>query len=136
MPRAGQLKPRDPARLTDHVALGVLTATFPPPLVDAVLEATGRREQRQRLLPARLVVYYVLALTLFPQAGYEEVLRSLTEGLAWGPAGPATGRSSGVAISKARARLGRAPLTELFARACRPSRSRPPRVPSIGACAS
>jgi len=99
----------------------VLTATFPPPLVDAVLEATGRREQRHRLLPARLVVYYVLALTLFPQAGYEEVLRSLTEGLAWGTgwtrhwALPST-----VAISKARARLGRAPLAELFARACRP----------------
>ena len=121
MPRAGQLKPRDSQRLTDHVALGVLTATFPPALVDAVLEATGRREQRHRLLPARLVVYYVLALTLFPQAGYEEVLRSLTEGLAWGsgwtrqPALPST-----VAISKARARLGRAPLAELFGRACRP----------------
>lgn len=121
MPRAGQLKPRDRQRLTDHVALGVLTATFPPPLVDAVVEATGRREQRQRLLPARLVVYYVLALTLFPQAGYEEVLRSLTEGLAWG-----TGWTtrwavpSQAAISKARARLGRAPLAELFARACRP----------------
>jgi len=99
----------------------VLTATFPPALVDAVLAATGRREQRQRLLPARLVVYYVLALTLFPGAGYEEVLRSLTEGLAWTSgwthqwALPST-----VAISKARARLGRAPLAELFARACRP----------------
>ena len=121
MPRAGQLKPRDGQRLTDHVALGVLTATFPPSLVDAVIEATGTREQRHRLLPARLVVYYVLAMTLFPQAGYEEVLRSLTEGLAWG-----TGWTdhwevpSQVAISKARARLGRAPLAELFARACRP----------------
>lgn len=99
----------------------MLTATFPPALVDAVLDATGRREQRHRLLPARLVVYYVLALALFPQAGYEEVMRSLTEGLAWG-----TGWTthwaipSPVAISKARARLGRAPLAELFARACRP----------------
>jgi len=121
VPRPGQLKPRDHQRLTDHVALGVLTATFPPSLVDAVIEATGTREQRHRLLPARLVVYYVLAMTLFPQAGYEEVLRSLTEGLAWGtgwtdhPEVP-----SQVAISKARARLGRAPLAELFARACRP----------------
>jgi len=121
VPRAGQLKPRDRQRLTDHVALGVLTATFPPSLVDAVIEATGTRERRHRLLPAHLVVYYVLAMTLFPQAGYEEVLRSLTEGLAWG-----TGWTSHwavpsqAAISKARARLGRAPLAELFARACRP----------------
>jgi hypothetical protein len=121
MPRAGQLKPRDHQRLTDHVALGVLTATFPPSLVDAVIEATGTREQRHRLLPARLVVYYVLAMSLFPQAGYEEVLRSLTEGLAWGTGW--TGHwavPSQVAISKARARLGRAPLAELFSRACRP----------------
>jgi hypothetical protein len=99
----------------------VLTATFPPPLVDTVIEATGTREQRHRLLPARLVVYYVLAMSLFPQAGYEEVLRSLTEGLAWGTGW--TGHwevPSQAAISKARARLGRAPLAELFARACRP----------------
>ena len=121
VPRAGQLKPRDRQRLTDHVALGVLTATFPPSLVDAVIEATGTREQRHRLLPARLVVYYVLAMSLFPHAGYEEVLRSLTEGLAW-----VSGWTehwevpSQVAISKARARLGRAPLVELFSRACTP----------------
>jgi hypothetical protein len=33
--------------------------------VDAVVAATGTREVRQRLLPARLVVYFVLALWLF-----------------------------------------------------------------------
>jgi len=70
-------------RLSDRVALGVLTATFPRQLVDEVIEATGRREQRNRLLPAHLTVYYVLAMTLFSSAGYEEVMRSLTEGLAW-----------------------------------------------------
>ena len=47
------------------MALGVLTATFPRALVDEVIEATGRREQRNRLLPAHLSLYYVLAMTLF-----------------------------------------------------------------------
>lgn len=63
------------------MALGVLTSTFPPALVDAVIEETGRSSQRNRLLPARLVVYYVLALALISQSGYEEVMRSLVLGL-------------------------------------------------------
>ncbi|HEY8654787.1 MAG TPA: transposase domain-containing protein, partial [Dermatophilaceae bacterium] len=83
MPRAGQVQVEPGQRLSDRVALGVLTATFPRQLVDEVIEATGRREQRNRLLPAHLTVYYVLAMTLFSSAGYEEVMRSLTEGLAW-----------------------------------------------------
>src|SRR5674476_1285962 len=83
MPRAGQVRVGEGERLTDRVALGVLTATFTRSLVDEVIEITGRREQRNRMLPAHLVVYYVLAMTLFSSAGYEEVMRSLTEGLTW-----------------------------------------------------
>jgi hypothetical protein len=103
------------------VALGVLTATFPPKLVDAVIEQAGRASRRNRLLPARLVVYYVLAMALFSSGGYEEVMRSLVEGLAW-----ASGWRSRwtvptkAAIFRARAKLGVAPLRLLFERACTP----------------
>src|SRR5680860_330321 len=83
MPRSGQVRAPSGERLSDRVALGVLTATFPRRLIDEVVEATGRREQRSRLLPARVTVYYVLAMTLFSSAGYQEVMRSLTEGLTW-----------------------------------------------------
>lgn len=121
MPRAGQVRVGSGERLTDRVALGVLTATFPRELVDEVIDATGRREQRNRLLPAHLTVYYVLAMTLFSSAGYEEVMRSLTEGLAWASDGAEQFVvPSQVAISKARARLGPEPLEQLFARACVP----------------
>src|SRR6266487_3764171 len=65
------------------IAIGVLTRTFPPELVDRVIAKTGRGEQRQRLLPARVVVYYTLAMCLFAHVGYEEVMRLLVEGLAW-----------------------------------------------------
>ncbi|MFC9432070.1 transposase domain-containing protein [Streptomyces sp. NPDC056987] len=44
-------------RLSDRVAVGVLTQAFPRSLVDDVLAETGRVQQRNRLLPARLVVY-------------------------------------------------------------------------------
>ena len=121
MPRAGQVQVEPGRRLSDRVALGVLTATFPRQLVDEVIEATGRREQRNRMLPAHLTVYYVLAMTLFSSAGYEEVMRSLTEGLAWASDGRERyDLPSQVAISKARTRLGPEPLAELFARACAP----------------
>src|SRR5664280_971558 len=121
MPRAGQVRVEPGQRLSDRVALGVLTATFPRQLVDEVIDVTGRREQRNRLLPAHLTVYYVLAMTLFATAGYEEVMRSLTEGLAWASDGAEDfAVPSQVAITKARARLGPEPLAQLFDRACVP----------------
>jgi hypothetical protein len=64
VPRAGQTKPPVPERLGDRVAIGALTSAFPPELVDRVLAECGRTERRRRLLPARMVVYYVLALAL------------------------------------------------------------------------
>jgi hypothetical protein len=45
-----------PPPITDRIALGALTHTFPPELVDEVVQQTGRAEQRRRLLPARVVV--------------------------------------------------------------------------------
>ena len=41
------------------------------------------REQRTRTLPARVVVYYLLAMVLFFQSGYGEVWNKLVAGLDW-----------------------------------------------------
>src|SRR3954454_24920297 len=108
-------------RLSDHVTLGVLTATIPAAMIDTVLAETGRQSRRQRQLPARLVVYYVIALALYAQASYREVLRCVLEGVR-GPrvAGAAVASADKSAITKARARLGAAPLKELFARVACP----------------
>lgn len=109
------------ARISDFVSLGVLTTTIPGELIDAVLVATGRQSRRYRQLPARLVVYYVMALALYAQASYSEVLRCLFEGVRWlrlsGADAPLAGKS---AISRARSRLGAAPLKELFTRLAQP----------------
>jgi Insertion element 4 transposase N-terminal/Transposase DDE domain len=115
VPRAGQLKPPTDSRLTDHVSIGVLTRVFPPELVDGVVAEAGRRERRQRLLPARVVVYYVLALALFSDCAYEEVMRQLVEGLAWESGWQRVWEvPTKAAIHKARDRLGREPLELLF----------------------
>jgi len=124
VPRAGQVKPPAPERLGDRVAIGALTATFPPELVDQVLAQTGRTEQRRRLLPARMVVYYLLALALFADVAYLEVLRLLVEALRR----PGRHRRAALAprlpvksaLVQARARLGPEPLQALFVAAARP----------------
>ena len=69
--------------LPDRVSVGALTRTFPPELVDRVVAATDTRELRRRLLPARLVVYFVLALWLFrgPNCGYGRVMVKLVDAL-------------------------------------------------------
>jgi len=121
VPRAGWVKPRTDQRLSDHISVGVLTRVFPAELVDRVVAEAERTEVRHRLLPARVVVYYVLGLALFSQASYEEVMRELVAGLSW-----ASGwaRSWNVptkaALFKARARLGPEPLRALFAAAAVP----------------
>jgi hypothetical protein len=115
VPRSGWVKPASDERLPDHISIGVLTRVFPPDLVDRVVAEAGRGEQRQRLLPARVVVYYVLALALFAECSYEEVMRQLVEGLAWGSGWERTWEvPSKVAIVKARRRLGSEPLELLF----------------------
>src|SRR5258708_35934313 len=68
-------------RLTARSGIGVLTRLIDRDLVDDVLAETGRSEQRSRLLPARVVVYYVLGLCLFFGDAYEEVMRLLVAGL-------------------------------------------------------
>ena len=115
MPRAGWVKPETDQRLSDHISLGVLTRVFPPELIDAVVAGAGRKELRHRLLPARVVVYYVLALALFSQASYEEVMRNLVEGLSWASGWARTWSTpTKAALFKARARLGPEPLQALF----------------------
>ena len=58
-------RPPGSGRLTDHVALGVLSGLIHRDIVDDVIRESGTREKRSRLLPAHVVVYYVLALNLF-----------------------------------------------------------------------
>jgi hypothetical protein len=103
------------------LAIAMLTTIYPPWLVDEVIEATGRLEKRQRMLPAQVVLYHLLAMALYEEASYEEVMRRLLEGIAWQRRWPTQWQvPTKAAIFKARTRLGVEPLAELFARSVQP----------------
>lgn len=121
MPRPGQVKPETDERLSDRIAVGLLTRSFPPELVDRVVAECGRSGQRNRLLPPRVVVYFVLAMCLFAGQGYEEVARLLTHGLAWAKRWSGSWQvPTTAAISRARMKLGPGPLKALFDQVARP----------------
>jgi hypothetical protein len=108
-------------RFTDGINIRVLTRIFHRDLVDDVLRETRKVEQRSRLLPARVVVYYVLALCLFCEDAYEEVMRKLVNGLQFlGNWGDGWQVPTSSAISQARTRLGEAPPAALFERVATP----------------
>lgn len=118
MPPAGRFSHDPGTRLPQRVALGVLLRSFPPSLVDQVLDQAERREQRQRLLPARLMVYFTLGMWIFRALPYELILAELLRdvpGLA--PAGAPHEQASAAAIGRARRRLGVEPLRLLFEQA-------------------
>lgn len=101
-------------RITDYISLGVISQAFPRAAVGAVLERTGTASLRQRDLPAQVVVYYVMALALYMQSSYREVLRCLLEGIQWLRDPSAGVRVTGKSgISQARTRLGWEPLRQL-----------------------
>lgn len=51
-----------------QLGLGVLTCQISPETVNEVIESSGCREKRRRLLPAQTVIYFVLGLCLFSGA--------------------------------------------------------------------
>lgn len=102
-------------RVLSRAGLGVLARFVPPELVDEALALTDRDEQRWRVLPSRLGVYFVLALCLERPKSAPAVLRAMfsTPALArlrvlgWSP-------PTSTALSKLRDRLGALPLQLLF----------------------
>jgi hypothetical protein len=107
-------------RLSDHISLGVIARTFPPDLVRQILADTGKASERERDLPAHVMVYYAIALALYMTSGTREVLRCLLEGLRWLRGAEAVRVAGKSGISQARARLGAEPLRRLHERVARP----------------
>jgi len=107
--------------LTDWISLGVLASSVPRDVVDEAIAETGRGARRAGgKLPPHVVVYLVMALALFAQDDYEEVVARLTETLrGWGCWGdwevPAKG-----AVTQARKRLGPEPMAQVFSRVAGP----------------
>jgi Insertion element 4 transposase N-terminal/Transposase DDE domain len=121
MPRSGWKKPESDRRLPDLVSVGLLMKVFPPEVVDAVITACGRTEQRRRMLPAQAVAYFAMGMALYPDGSYEDVLALICDGIAWADREETPVRlANKAAISHARDRLGAEPVAALFERVAGP----------------
>src|SRR5215213_7457658 len=49
-------------RISDHISLGVIARAFPPERVQQILAETGKASERERDLPAQVMVYYAIGL--------------------------------------------------------------------------
>jgi hypothetical protein len=109
-------------RLMDHVSIGLLAAVVPRDVIDDAVEGFGKGAKRSdSKLPAHVMVYFAMALALFADEDYAEVLTRLTETLGdWGcwDAGWETPGSPG--ITQARKRLGPDVVREVFEQVARP----------------
>jgi hypothetical protein len=95
--------------------LGELTQVIDVALVDAVAAETGTVQRRVRLLPTRVVIFFVLALALFERCAYRQVWAKMIAGLGGLAVVPSAG-----ALSRARRRVGAKPLRALFEAVCGP----------------
>jgi Insertion element 4 transposase N-terminal/Transposase DDE domain len=108
------------ARLADYLSASLLARVVAAEVVHDVLNAHGCNSQRLRSFPAVVGVYYCIALSLYPEAAYEEVFAAVSQGLAWAAGAPAPTRVSKASISVARSKIGAAPLQDLVQRCCVP----------------
>ena len=100
----------------------MVTKVFPAEVVDEVIVACGRTEQRHRSLPAQTMAYFAIGLALHADGSYEDVLGLMADGLAWADTDDAcpVRLPSKSGIFQARERLGSAPLQSVFKRVAQP----------------
>jgi hypothetical protein len=65
-------------------------------------------------------MYYCMALSLYPEAAYEEVFAVVAQGLAWASGAAEPALVSKATISSLRIRIGADPLADLVKRCCVP----------------
>lgn len=102
--------------LTDWISIGVLAASVPGDAVDEAVAASGKQAKRSDgKLPAQVMVYFAMALALFAEDDYEEVLTKLVEPLSrWGCWDQVWEVPGSGGITHARQRLGYEPLRDVF----------------------
>ena len=106
------------ARLSDYLSASLLARAFPAELVHEVLNEHGCNSKRIRSFPAVAGVYYCMALSLYPEAAYEEVFAVVAQGLAWAAGAAEPARVSKSSISELRHKIGVEPLAALVQRGC------------------
>jgi hypothetical protein len=110
----------DESKLSHALRFEVLEQLCPPELVSELLSRCHAWGERERDLNQLLVVYYVIALSLFRRLNLAAVLRHLVSGLRWLWSNPCLRLPTAAALVYRRRQLGTPVLRHLFQRVCRP----------------
>ena len=108
------------ARLTDYLSTSLLARIYPASAINELLDAHQCNSRRERSFPATAVVYYCMALSLYPEAAYADVFDAVAQGLAWRNHSEAPQRIKASSISVARSRLSWPVFKHLQQQACQP----------------
>lgn len=108
------------ARLSDYLSASLLARVYPAEQIRIILDEHGCNSQRIRSFPAVAGAYYCMALSLYPEAAYEEVFAVIAQGLAWTQSNPVPAPVAKSSISELRSKIGSAPLRALMSRSCVP----------------
>ena len=120
MPGLGQRK-TEGHRFSDTVSFAVISKFIPCKKINEILDRTNRRSIRKRLLPAYIMIYYIIALGFYCESSSRDVLRFLLDSLRdLLPAGEWIPTACKSAISQARTRVGKEPLIILFEEIAQP----------------
>ncbi len=71
------------SKFSHHLDVQVLEHCYPREMVSELLTACGAWEKRERKLSQLLIVYYVIALSLFRHLNVTAVFAHLSRGLRW-----------------------------------------------------
>ncbi len=110
----------DESKLSHALRFEVLEQLCPPELVSDLLSSCHAWGERERNLNQLLVVYYVIALSLFRRLNLAAVLRHLVRGLRWLWSNPCLRLPTAAALVYRRRQLGTPVMRYLFQRVCRP----------------
>ncbi len=110
----------DDSKLSHTLRFEVLEQVCPRELVSDLLSRCHAWGERERSLNQLLVVYYVIALSLFRRLNLAAVLGHLVRGLHWLWANPCLRLPTAAALVYRRRQLGTPVMRHLFQRVCRP----------------
>lgn len=108
------------ARLTDYLSTSLLARIYPASVINELLDTHQCNSQRERSFPASAVVYYCMALSLYPEAAYADVFDAVAQGLAWRNHSEVPQSIKASSISVARSRLSWPVFKHLQQVACQP----------------
>ena len=108
------------AKLADEITLDVIHDVVPLETIHQVISESNVKEKRRRSLPTDVVMLLCIAMNFFVQDNLPEVLRKMTQGLRYVWPDDEIPTATKGAISKARYKVGAAPMAELLKRVCQP----------------